>query len=273
MSERGPRPSQFDETENGRLLADRVAIVTGANSGIGLGIATKFLRHGARVVGCDLRLDSDDTKRLLEDAAAFEGGATYRTVLTDVRDPSEVGRVIDEAIAAFGRVDILVNSAGILLARPVVDFPLSDWRAVFAVNMEGTFLFCQAVARRMIEQGIHGAIVNIGSAASRKADPEHAAYAASKAAVVAFSRVLALELGPHGIRVNAILPGATETPMFEAASAKVAGLRQDIVARTVIGRLARVEDQANAALFLASDLASHITGEYLVVSGGEFMNP
>jgi NAD(P)-dependent dehydrogenase (short-subunit alcohol dehydrogenase family) len=171
------------------------------------------------------------------------------------------------------RLDILVNCAGIMRTARVIDLKLEDWLAVYRVNVEGTFLFCQAAARAMIEQDQGGCIVNISSAAALKADPKHAAYSSSKAAVLALTRVLALELGENRIRVNAILPGATKTPMLDRVFKEVQGIESELLARTLLGRIGTTQDQANAALFLASDLASHITGEYLVVSGGEFLNP
>ena len=176
------------------------------------------------------------------------------------------------AVAEFGRIDILVNNVAILLADYIVDCPLENWQAVFKVNMEGTFLCSQAAARLMIEQGDGGCIVNIASASARKADPKHAAYSASKAAIVCFTRILALELGEHSIRANAILPGATETKMLQDVFDEVPGIREVLIGRTVLGKLGDPRDQANAAVFLASDLASHITGEHLIVSGGEIMN-
>jgi 3-oxoacyl-[acyl-carrier protein] reductase len=190
----------------------------------------------------------------------------------DVTYPEQVQRGMEATVGAFGRIDVLVNNAAILRAHYIVDFPLEDWQAIFKVNMEGTFLCSRSAAQRMIEQGDGGCIVNISSAAANKADPKHAAYSASKAAVVCFTRILALELGEHGIRANAILPGATETEMLQGVFAQVPGMRETLIGRTVLGKLADPRDQANAAVFLASDLARHVTGEYLVVAGGEFMN-
>jgi NAD(P)-dependent dehydrogenase (short-subunit alcohol dehydrogenase family) len=138
--------------------------------------------------------------------------------------------------------------------------------------MEGTFLCSQAAARAMIKQGTSGCIINIASASARKADRKHAAYSATKAAIVGFTRILALELGEYGIRANAILPGATLTGMLENVFEKVPGIKQELIDKTVLGKLGDPRDQANAAVFLASDMASHITGEHLIVSGGEFMN-
>jgi NAD(P)-dependent dehydrogenase (short-subunit alcohol dehydrogenase family) len=154
----------------------------------------------------------------------------------------------------------------------IVDCPLDVWENTFKVNMEGTFLCSQIAARQMIEQGDGGCIINISSAAANKADPKHAAYSSSKAAIICFTRILALELGEYGIRANAILPGATETEMLQNMFAQVDGMRETLIGRTVLGKLAAPGDQANVAVFLASDLAGHVTGEYLVVSGGEFMN-
>ncbi len=124
----------------------------------------------------------------------------------------------------------------------------------------------------MIKQGEGGCIINIASASARKADSKHAAYSSSKAALVSFTRILALELGQHGIRANAILPGATMTEMLQNVFDTVPGIKEDLIAKTTLGKLGDPKDQANAAVFLASDMASHITGEHLIVSGGEFMN-
>jgi NAD(P)-dependent dehydrogenase (short-subunit alcohol dehydrogenase family) len=125
----------------------------------------------------------------------------------------------------------------------------------------------------MIRNHVKGSILNIASASSRKADAKHAAYSASKAAIVEFARVLALEVGKYGIRVNSILPGATETEMLTNVFKEVEGLREDIIGKTLLRKLGKPEDNANAAVFLCSEMASHITGEYLIVSGGEFLNP
>jgi len=174
-------------------------------------------------------------------------------------------------VTEFGRLDILVNNAGVHRGHLIVDFPVEDWDAVFAVNMRGTFLCSQAAARQMIEQGEGGCIINMSSASGKKPDPQGAAYCASKSAVIGFTRVLALELGEYGIRANAVLPGATDTKMLHDVTDRVPGLMDELVARTALDKIATPRDQANAFLFLASDLAAHITGEQLVVAGGEFM--
>jgi NAD(P)-dependent dehydrogenase (short-subunit alcohol dehydrogenase family) len=190
----------------------------------------------------------------------------------DVTDPDQVQKTTALAVENFGRLDVLVNNAAILRAYLIVDFPLQEWQAIFRVNMEGAFLCSQAAARHMIEQGDGGCIINIASASARKADSKHAAYSSSKAALVSFTRILALELGQYGIRANAILPGATMTEMLQNVFDSVPGIKEDLIAKTTLGKLGDPKDQANAAVFLASDMASHITGEHLIVSGGEFMN-
>jgi len=252
-----------------KLLENKAALVTGAARGIGREIAKSYAEHGAHVVVADI---NGDGAHAVADGINAAGVPRAIAATIDVSDPGDAQRVIDKTIAEFGRIDILVNNAAILRAHPIVDFPIEDWQAIFKVNMEGTFLCSQAAARQMIRQGNGGCIINIASASARKADRKHAAYSASKAAVITFTRILALELGEYGIRANAILPGATETEMLQGVFEQVPGIREELMAKTALGKLGKPRDQANAAVFLASDLASHITGEYLVVSGGEFMN-
>jgi 3-oxoacyl-[acyl-carrier protein] reductase len=252
-----------------KLLAERVAIVTGGTRGIGRAIAETFAAQGAHVVvvGTNAALAEEVVRCIGE-----QDGPPALAQTTDVGDPDQVARLAARTLEQFGRIDILVNNAGIHRAYDAVDFPLEEWQAVFRTNVEGALLCAQAAMRAMIAQGSGGVLLHIGSAAARKADPKHAAYSASKAALLALSRVLALEGGPYNIRSNCILPGATNTEMLQGVFDEIPGIREVLIGRTVLGKLATVQDQANAALFLASDLASHITGEYLVVAGGEFMN-
>ena len=255
------------------LLRGKVAVVTGAARGIGRAIAEVYAEHGARVTVADVLLADAQSVAEGINALSTAGNPGPRAVAVqlDVADPPSVQRAVDATVAAFGRLDILVNNAGIHRGHLIVDFPLEDWDAVFAVNMRGTFLCSQAAARQMIEQGDGGCILSMSSASGKKPDQKGAAYCASKSAVIGFTRVLALELGPYGIRANAVLPGATDTKMLRDVVDRVPGLMDELVDRTVLDKIATPRDQANAFLFLASDLASHITGEQLVVSGGEFM--
>ena len=249
------------------LLTGKVALVTGAARGIGRAIAEVYAEHGAPVAVADLLLDE---ARAVADGINDSGGRAIALEL-DVTDPNSVQQAVGATVAEFDRLDILVNNAGIHRGHPIVDFPLEDWEAVFAVNMRGAFLCSQASARQMIEQGGGGCIINMSSASGNKPDPQGAAYCASKSAVIGFTRVLALELGEYGIRANAVLPGATDTKMLRDVTDRVPGYMDDLVAATALDKIATPRDQANAFLFLASDLASHITGEQLVVAGGEFM--
>jgi NAD(P)-dependent dehydrogenase (short-subunit alcohol dehydrogenase family) len=250
-----------------KLLAGKSALVTGAARGIGRAIAEVYAEHGARVAVADVLLDG---AQAVAGGINASGGRAIALKL-DVTDPEAVQRAVDATVAELGRLDILVNNAGIHRGHPIVSFPVEDWQAVFAVNMRGTFLCSQAAARQMIKQGEGGCIINMSSASGKKPDPKGAAYCASKSAVIGFTRVLALELGEYGIRANAVLPGATDTQMLRDVTDRVPGLMDELVARTTLDKIATPRDQANAFVFLASDLASHITGEQLVVAGGEFM--
>jgi len=252
-----------------KLLKNKVALVTGAAKGIGRTIAENFAENGAHVVVADI---IDEGAKEIADRINSKGAPKAIAVTLDVSNPKEVESAFEQTIREFGKIDILVNNAAILKAHLIIDFPLKDWQDVFRVNMQGTFLCSQAAIRLMIKQGKGGCIINIAAASARKADRKHAAYSSSKAAIICFTRILALELGEHSIRANAILPGATMTEMLQDVFDKVPGIREELIAKTALGKLGDPQDQANAALFLASDLASHITGEYLIVSGGEFMN-
>jgi NAD(P)-dependent dehydrogenase (short-subunit alcohol dehydrogenase family) len=249
------------------LLTDKVALVTGAARGIGRAIAEVYAEQGACVAVADVLLD--EAQAVARGINA--GGGRAIALELDVTAPQSVQQAVDATVAEYGRLDILVNNAGIHRGHLVVEFPLDDWDAVFAVNMRGSFLCSQAAARQMIEQGHGGCIINMSSASGKKPDTKGAAYCASKSAVIGFTRVLALELGQYGIRANAVLPGATDTRMLRDVVERVPGLMDELVARTTLDKIATPRDQANAFVFLASDLASHITGEQLVVAGGEFM--
>lgn len=251
-----------------KLLSDKSAVVTGAARGIGRAIALELARHGTDVLLCDLDGPA------AEAAAARIADETGMKVIGDAADvtrKSDAERTIARAVSAFGKLDILVNNAGIHRARPFVDYDESDWDLVFAVNAKGTFLFSQAAARVMIPRR-SGRIINIASASAKKPDPEMCAYNASKSAVVGLTRCMALELGPHGITVNAICPGATDTEMLRDVFAALPGLEATLRARTPLGHIAQPRDQANVVVFLASDLAAHVTGESLIVAGGELMS-
>ena len=251
------------------VLTGKNAVITGGARGIGRAIAEEFHAQGANILLTDINEELG-----AKAAACIDSGKANRALFSrmDVSNELDVRAAFSFAVEQFGVVDILVNNAAILVAHEVKDFPVEQWRKVLDVNMTGAFLCAKTAINSMIEKGVKGCILNVASASARKADLKHAAYSASKGALICFSRVLALEVGKYGIRVNSLLPGATETEMLSDVFAKVSGLKEEIIGKTVLGRLGQPQDQANAAVFLCSERASHITGEYLVVSGGEFFN-
>jgi len=249
------------------MLKDKTAIITGAAQGIGKAIAERFLAEGANTVLCDI-----DEAKVAQAASDLDTtGAKTLGLKADVTDKADVQAVVDATLEKFGRIDILVNNAGILIHAPVVEMAEEDWDKIFDVNVKGFFLFAQAVGKVMIEQK-SGKIINMSSCSGKKPTPEEGGYCATKSAILSLNRVLALELGPHGVNVNAICPGATDTEMVRNTFLTSPEIEQEWIDKTALKRLGKPEDQAKVALFLASDLSDHITGEALVVSAGEMMS-
>jgi NAD(P)-dependent dehydrogenase (short-subunit alcohol dehydrogenase family) len=242
-------------------LAERVAIVTGAGGGIGRAIARRFSAEGAAVVIADIVAEgAAETGALIE-----ESGGRARVVTVDVTRRDQVEALVEEAVTAFGRLDVLVNNAAILGRTPVLEITDEVWERFMAVNLKGPFLCSQTVARLWVQQGVRGAIVNIASVESSIAFPEQVPYATSKGGVLMMTRALALDLARYGIRVNAVGPSTVDS---HGRYANDAGMRAEYEALHPLGRLGRPEDVANAVLFLASDEADWITGEILHVDGG-----
>jgi 3-oxoacyl-[acyl-carrier protein] reductase len=242
-------------------LENKVALVTGAGRGIGLGIAQALAHEGARVAICDV------SAPLLDDALA-QVEAREGTVLAyemDVTRRDQIRGVVDATKARWGPVDILVNNAGIYEVLPVEEISEAQWDRVLAVNLKGTFLCCQAVIPGMKAQR-SGRIVNIASSAGKTGGTLAGAhYSASKAGVICLTKQLARELGPSGITVNAVAPGRIDTPMIHTVSDAE---NEAFVQRTPLGRLGTPGDVAHAVVFLASEGASFITGEIVDVNGG-----
>lgn len=249
------------------LLTGKKAVVTGGAQGIGRAAAELFAQNGADLVIADLNIDA--AKAAADDIAALTGRMTAACVC-DVADQHSVEAMITYAASKLGRIDVLCHSAGICIHAGLLEMGVDLWDKIFAVNARGTFLVNQAAARVMKEQG-GGKIVDISSCSAKKPTPEEAAYCASKGAVGAFIRVAALELGPYGINVNAVCPGATDTPMIRSTFLTSPEVEQEWIDKTALKRLGRTIDQARTALFLASDLADHITGESIICSAGELM--
>lgn len=245
-------------------LADRVAIVTGGSRGIGNAIARGFLGQGARVLLTSRH--ADDARDAAERMAAESGGEAIG-IGSDVSLEADVDRMLDTALTRFGRVDVLVNNAGFGFVKPSVDLATADWQRVLDTNLSGSFYCARAVGREMLRQG-DGAVINIGSLTSFVGFPDRAAYAATKAAVVELTRVLACEWGGHGVRVNAIAPGWIRTVFMGELIAR--GVRATIFcsSSTPLGRIGTPEDVVGPAVFLASRDAAFVTGTTLVVDGG-----
>jgi len=241
-------------------LTDRVAIVTGAARGIGLAIARRFADEGAAVVMADL------VAATLSEAAAGIPGAT--TVVADVSRAADVARVVEAAAARSGRIDILVNNAGITHACDFLDLEEADFDRVLGVNLKSMFLCGQAVARHMVAHGVRGAVVNLSSVNAVLAIANQVPYTVSKGGVNQLTKVMALALAPHGIRVNGIGPGTIATEMARAAVLGSEEGRRRILSRTPLGRLGEPEEVAAIAAFLASDDASYLTGQTIYPDGG-----
>lgn len=249
------------------LLKDKIAIVTGAAQGIGKAIAKMYSEEGALVVLCDMQ--DDKVKAAAADIQNLTGNKTVGMAV-DVTKKDQVQAVIDKTVELFGRIDIMVNNAGICRHSLLVNTEESLWDLTFNINVKGTFLFTQAVARVMMDQK-KGKIVNMSSCSGKKPTVEEGAYCASKSAVIGLTRVTALELGPYGINCNAICPGATDTEMVRNTFLTSPEVEREWIEKTALKKLGSVEDQAKVAVFLASGLSDHMTGEALIVSAGEIM--
>jgi 3-oxoacyl-[acyl-carrier protein] reductase len=249
------------------LLKGKVAIVTGAAQGIGKAIAKLFSEHGATVILCDMLED-----KVNEAAIEIENSTGNKTMglAVNVTKKVEIEEIVNKTIKLFGKIDILVNNAGILKHALILDMAESDWELVFQVNVKGTFLFTQAVGKIMKTQK-KGKIVNISSCSGKKPTMEEGAYCSSKSAIIGLTRVTALEFGAFGVNCNAVCPGATDTEMVRKTFLTSPEIEKEWIDKTALKKLGTPEDQAKVALFLASELSDHMTGEALIVSAGEIM--
>lgn len=244
------------------MTEQRVALVTGAAQGIGQQTAIVLAGKGYAVVLNDLR-PANETR-----AAIAANGGVAVDAIADVGSEPAVVAMIKETIERFGRIDVLVNNAGISLQRPAESTTLEEWERVIRVNLTGPFLLCREAGNHMLARG-EGAIVNISSVAGLLAVSDRSAYNASKSGLIGLTRTLAAEWGGHGVRVNAVCPGWVKTPMDDADQAKAGYTDADITGRTPIARFARPDDIAQAVAYLADPaLSGFVNGHCLSVDGG-----
>lgn len=241
-------------------ITGKVAVVTGAARGIGLAIAERFLGDGYRVALLDI-----DTETLRQTADRLGERDDVLAVECDVADPQQVATAIERVTARFGRIDALVNNAGIAVFKPALETTFDEWSRVMAVNLSGPFLCTQACAPVMLKTG-GGSVVNIASISGLRASTLRIAYGTSKAGLMHLTKQQAVELGNLGIRVNAVAPGPVETAM--AAQVHSADIRVSYHDAIPLDRYGTVEEIADAVAFLCSDAASYINGQTLAVDGG-----
>ena len=255
--------SLFTPPRNPFLLENRAALITGGAGRLGSVIAATLQREGARVVIADI-----DRVRLNEVAAKLSLTTKVWSVQGDVSQLQEVQKMVARAESLAGPIDILVNAHGIIPVRNFLEMTPDEWDRPFAINVRGVMLTCQAFAKRWIERKGRGAIVNISSSASRAARPGRPHYAASKAAVNMLTEAMAIELGPHGIRVNAVAPATVLDEVYRGQSPDNPAYVNFTIQGTPLGRTGAPADVAEAVAFLASDRSDWTTGVVLDITGG-----
>lgn len=246
-------------------LENKVVVITGAGSGIGKACAALFVKNGSTVVVADIDLVT--AKETAEELAA-QGGKTL-AIKMDVTNYEEVEKSLQQVVDSYGQIDIMVNNAGIMnqLRAPTADHTFEDWDRVIAINQTGVFYCLRASLKHMMDQG-HGSIVNIASLAGLKASGHNLAYSASKFAVVGMTKSAAMEYAPHNIRINAVCPSYTQTPMLDAVVEKQPGIDKKLLRFVPMGRFAEADEIADAVVWLASDQSKFITGQTITIDGG-----
>lgn len=250
-------------------LHGKIALVTGGGRGIGAAIAERMAFEGA-----DLCITSRTASELEERAKRIRSNTSRRVlaVTGDVSKPEDVRGTVERVIEEYGKIDILVNCAGISMAYASTELPFEKWKLCLNINLDGTFLFCQEVGKRMIDAHRGGKIINITSIVSHAAIPERAAYAASKGGVKQLTQNFAVEWAPYNIQVNSISPGFIITEIVRDYIAKGIHKPDKMVARIPTGRMGEVEDIAGPAVFLASSDSDYVTGTTMIVDGGFLSN-
>jgi 3-hydroxybutyrate dehydrogenase len=257
-------------------MQDKVAVVTGAASGIGKEIAKTYFDHGAKVVIADLNLDAAQAVAREFDPA----GSRALAVAMDVTNEEQVDAGIARVADTFGGIDVLVSNAGIQIVAPLDEFKFSDWKKMLAIHLDGAFLTTRACLKRMYAQGRGGTVIYMGSVHSKEASVLKAPYVAAKHGLVGLAKVVAKEGAAHGVRANVICPGFVRTPLVEKQipeQARELGISEEDVVKkvmlkeTVDGEFTTVQDVAQTALFLATFPSNALTGQSIVVSHGWFM--
>lgn len=244
-------------------LEGKVAIITGAAQGIGEGIAREYVAEGGRVILADIQ---DEKGRALAEELGGEKVCCYAHC--DVSSPSDATALIATAVKAFGQLDIVVCNSGINLTGTILDLSEEDFDKVLSVNLKGAFLVGQAGARWMVENGVQGSIINMSSINAIVASPHILAYAVSKGGINQLTSAMALELAPHGIRVNGIGPGSIETELLAKIFENDPAVQKGMLARTPMGRLGTTREMGRICVFLGSDDSSYMTGETIYADGG-----
>jgi NAD(P)-dependent dehydrogenase (short-subunit alcohol dehydrogenase family) len=245
-------------------LEGKVALVTGGAAGIGRAISELFAEEGAIVVIADI-VSAGDTIETIQ-----KKGGTVKFLKTDVSDSSQVRMLVDETVRTYGTIDVVCNNAGVELLRPLIETSEADWDKVINTNLKGPFLISKYTLPHMLSKKA-GTIINIASQLGIVGAENFSAYCASKGGLILFTKAMALECAPYGIRVNCICPGVIETPMLEREvnlDKRPEEARKRFLSKHPMGRIGRPEEIAQAALFLASGRSSFVTGDSLVVDGG-----
>lgn len=253
------------ELKNMFDFKNKVVIITGSRRGMGRSHAILFAKAGAKVVVSDI--SEEDCQKVVDEIK--QNGGEAIAIKCDVTKKSEVEDMIKETVEKWGKIDVLVNNAGVISYKPFLELPEEEWDKILSVNLKGNFLCAQAAAKEMMKQK-SGAIVNIASIMMGQMGmgmPTIAHYTASKGGIAALTKTMALELAPYNIRVNAIAPGAIETPMADPSKVDPKILEATL-ARIPLHRYGKPEEVSNLALFLASDASSYITGSIVVIDGG-----
>ena len=250
--------------DNSVRFANAVTIVTGAGAGIGLGIAHAFAAQGAQVVIADINPASGQRAA----AEIQQAGGRAISIPTDVADEDQVMRLAAETVNQLGRIDILVNNAGVVAHRLLIDMPREDWDRQLAVQLTGPFLTSKHIARQMIAQGGKGKMVNISSVSAVMGRVKGGAHCASKAGLTMLTKVLAMELGPHGINVNAVAPGLIDVPAQREEMNLSDAYKNRYLQELPLGVIGQPKDIAAMTLFLCSEQAEWITGQLFLVDGG-----